>query len=278
MIHNKLVLREQFPDVTLTSYVCALNTNARHDPRPAIVICPGGGYSDLSSLEAEPIARQYLAVGYNVFILRYSVGQNAADHNPLIEVAMAVKYVREHAEAHHTDPNRIFTCGFSSGGHLAASAGVLWNHPAIREALGIESGIVPEGINRPNGIILCYPVITSAPCGHRNSFKRLCGKSDPTDEETAEFSLELRVDETTPPAFIWHTAADRGVSVRNSLMLANALIEHGHRPELHIFPDGDHGLGLGTPETSGGNPRLVVPHVTPWMKLSIAWIEDTFQK
>ncbi len=232
MIHESFILREQFPDVTLTTYVCDTDTNYRHAPRPAIVICPGGGYSDLSAFEAEPIARQYLVAGYNVFILRYSVGENAAHYNPLIEVAMAVKYVREHAEEHHTDPNRM---------------------------------------------ILCYPVITSAPGGHRHSFKRLCGKPDPTDEEAAEFSLELHVDETTPPAFLWHTVADRGVSVKNSLLMASALIEHGIHPELHIFPEGAHGLGLGSCETNGGDPHLLVPHVTPWMALSIAWIEDTFQ-
>jgi acetyl esterase/lipase len=90
------------------------------------------------------------------------------------------------------------------------------------------------------------------------------------------FSLELHVDETTPPAFIWHTCGDRGVSVQNSLLMANALIVKGIRSELHIFPDGPHGLALGTPETSLGNPDLNLPHVAPWSDLSIAWINDQF--
>ena len=276
MIHKRFILREQFPDATLTTYICDPDTNERLAPRPAVIICPGGGYTDLCPREAEPIARKYLAAGCNAFVLHYSIGDNAANYNPLIEVAMAIKYVREHAEAHHTDPNRIFTCGFSSGGHLAGSAGVLWNHTAVRQALGIDEGLAPEGINRPNGMILCYPVITSAPCGHQNSFKRLCGKKDPSAEEAAEFSLELHVNETTPPAFIWHTCADRGVRVQNSLFLANAMLEKGIHPELHLFPEGEHGLGLGSVETAGGHPHLVVPHVTPWIDLSIAWIKDMF--
>ena len=276
MIHESFILREQFPDATLTSYIHDANTNSNHPSRPAIVVCPGGGYTDLSPFEAEPIASRYFAAGYNVFILRYSVGKNAANYNPLIEVAMAVQYVREHAAEHHTNPDRIFTCGFSSGGHLACSAGVLWNHPAVRQAIGIDAGLAPEGINRPNGMILCYPVISSGPDGHKGSFKQLCDKDEPSAEEASEFSLELHVDETTPPAFIWHTCADRGVRVQNSLLLASAMLKNGIRPELHLFPEGAHGLGLGTQETSDGHPHLVVPHVTPWMDLSIAWIEDMF--
>ena len=36
--------------------------------RPAIVICPGGGYDNLSRREADPVAEPYFAAGYHVFI------------------------------------------------------------------------------------------------------------------------------------------------------------------------------------------------------------------
>ncbi len=276
MIYQTINLFEEFSDATLTTYVCDLSANKGVPPRPAVVICPGGGYVNLTPREGEPIARKYLSAGFNAFVLSYSTDEKAANYKPLIEVAKAIQYVREHAEEHHSDPDRVFVCGFSAGGHLAASAGVLWNHPAVREALGIDEGRAPEGINRPNGMILCYPVITSGPYAHLSSFKRLCGNREPSAEEMRPFSLELHIDDTTPPAFIWHTCADTGVPVQNSMLFASALIEKGHRPELHIFPDGPHGLSLGTVDTCYGKDILIVPHITPWADLSIAWVNDLF--
>lgn len=275
MLHETIVLRPDFPDATLTSYVCDFAAELKSAPRPAVIVCPGGSYRGLSEREAEPIARKYLAAGYNTYVLRYSVGDNAANCNPLIEVALSVKYVREHAAAHNVAPDRIFVCGFSAGGHLAASSGILWNDPVVREALGIDRGEAPEGINRPNGMILCYPVITAGRGMHLNSFRYLSGTKEPSPEQFARFSLELHVDDTTPPAFLWHTFADTGVSVRNSLVLMDALLEHGVPFESHVFPTGVHGLSLGTEETAT-HPELLVPHVTPWMDLSVAWIRDMF--
>ena len=41
--------------------------------RPAIVLCPGGGYRFTSDREAEAVAMQFLAAGIHVAILRYTV-------------------------------------------------------------------------------------------------------------------------------------------------------------------------------------------------------------
>lgn len=276
MLYETITLRQDFPDATLTSYVCGFAEKLHTSPRPAVIVCPGGAYCDLSEREAEPIARAYAAAGCNTYILRYSVGEMAANCNPLIEAALSIQYVREHAAEHNTDPTRIFICGFSAGGHLAASAGILWNDPVVRNALGIEQGRVPEGINRPNGMILCYPVITCGRGMHRLSFCRLAGTDEPTPEQFQRFSLELHVDDTTPPAFFWHTFADASVSVRNSLVLMDAMLEHGIPFESHVFPTGVHGLSLGTEETAVNNPKYIEPHITPWMDLSIRWIKDMF--
>ena len=51
------------------------NTNQR---RPAVVVCPGGGYYMTSDREAEPIALSFAAAGYHAFVLRYSVSPCAS--------------------------------------------------------------------------------------------------------------------------------------------------------------------------------------------------------
>ncbi len=265
-----------FDDASLTSYCVSNTTELKQTKRRAVIVCPGGGYSHLSDRENEPIAMQYLAAGFAVFVLRYSIKENAACYRPLREAALAIKYVRENAERYNVDPQYVFTCGFSAGGHCAASAGILWNHKAVQEQLGCED----TSIARPTGMILAYPVITTGPLTHLHTSQRLCGKPlveerNFTDEEGAPFSLELHVNETTPPAFIWHTFADQAVPVQNSLMLANAYVNAGVPCELHIYPTGRHGLALCNEQTmSGHGEKYIIPHNEGWMQLSIAWARE----
>ena len=272
MFYQKFQLSEKYPDATLTAYVCA--NDYKVAPRPAVIVCPGGGYSGLSPREAEPIVRHFFAKGMNCYLLEYSVGEGAKDYAPLIEAALAIKMVRERAAEDNTNPEKIYILGFSAGGHLAASAGVLWNIPEVRDAVGVTAGVSPEGINRPDGMILCYPVITAGEYTHKGSAKRVSGKEELTEEDIRKFSMELNVDGTTPPAFIWHTFSDKTVPVKNTLLFANALTEAGVPFECHIFPEGAHGLALCNEETADGNAAFIVPHADIWADLAVKWIKD----
>ena len=276
MICETISLNEKNPLATLTSFICDSDLELKADPRPAMIVCPGGGYHFLSAREGEPFVRKFLGEGMNVYLLKYSIGEFACDYNPLIEAARAIKYVRENAEAHNTDPEKVFIMGFSAGGHLAASSGILWNIPEVRDAIGVTDGSAPEGINRPTGMILSYPVISGGEYSHKGSFHYLCGTKEPTEEQLAKFSLELHVDETSSPAFIWHTVTDKTVPVKNSIMITEALIEHGVPCETHIFPEGVHGLALANKETWSQNKANLVPHVEIWTELAIRWIRDQF--
>ena len=75
-------------------------------------------------------------------------------------------------------------------------------------------------------------------------------------------SLELNVHKDMPPVFLWHTANDKSVPVENSLLFAGALSAHSVPFELHVYPDGPHGMGL------GGND----PHVATWVSLCVEWL------
>ena len=110
--------------------------------RPLILLCPGGGYVMTSDREAEPIAMQFLAAGFHVAILRYSVAP-ARYPVALREVAWSMAWLRTHAEEYHIDKNRIITMGFSAGGHLAASYGDFWkNHEFLAKELGVDAELL----------------------------------------------------------------------------------------------------------------------------------------
>ncbi len=261
---QKTVLFPGFDDARLVPITDF--TKSVQSPRPAVIVCPGGGYNALAHHEGPPVAEKFDAAGIAAFVLYYSIGELACDYRPLSEIALAIAHLRTHAREYGIDPDRIFTCGFSAGGHLAASAGVLWSTPALAPVLaGLETGI-----NRPTGMILCYPVITAEPAyTHEGTIRRVCGKKAPTAMERYPFSLEKHVDATTPPAFFWHTCADTGVPFENSVLLATALRHEGIPFELHIFPEGKHGEGL-----CDGSYGGCTPHNACWIDLAIRWVWD----
>lgn len=233
--------------------------------RPAVIICPGGGYHFLSDREAEPIAIRLNALGLNAFILRYSVAP-ALYPIPQKQLAMAVHTVRSRSELFLTDPDSIFVAGFSAGGHLAASLGILWQDKACYSGLGLS----PEQI-RPTGMILSYPVITSGEYAHRNSF--LCLLGEKHDLLYEELSLEKRVGKDAVPAFIWHTCEDDLVPVENSLLLAAALRRHHVSMELHIYPSGRHGLSLSSDQVYGPDAVSAIrPECQAWIDMAARWV------
>lgn len=228
--------------------------------RPAIVICPGGGYSGTCDREAEPIALRFNALGCHTFVLRYNC-RPARYPVALLELATAVAEIRSHAAEWHIDPDRILVLGFSAGGHLAASLGMFWNREPV------NSLPLPTDLVKPNGMILCYPVISSGKFANRGSFENLLG-TDPDPTLLARMSLEEQVTADTPPAFIWHTYDDGCVPVQNALLLATAMREQDIPLELHIYPHGEHGLALANDQTARD-----VPACQNWPELTAAWIK-----
>ncbi len=230
--------------------------------KPLVLVCPGGAYSYCSDREAEPIAAKYLAAGFHAAVLRYHCAP-AIFPTALLELAWSVKTIRKFAKQWHVNPDAVFVCGFSAGGHLAASLGTLWNETFLQKALG-------NGEWMPNGQILGYPVITMGEYTHQGSRENLIG-GRMSDEMTHLLSLEERVDEHTVPTFLWHTAEDGAVPVQNSLMYAAALASHHVPFELHVFEKGAHGLSTCEDITSDlGNET--VPDNQSWVDMSIRFI------
>ena len=246
--------------------------SAYKDRRPAVIVLPGGGYSGLANHEGEPIALRFAAQGICAFVLKYSVKPNGAVFpQALCEALTAVKYVRDHAEEFGIDPNNIATLGFSAGGHLSASTGVLWNEDCLDGSL--------EGARRayrPDKIIPCYPVISNDPeTGHKGSFGNLFCKTyeELTQAELDQTCLEKHVDNESSPAFLWITAEDKAVNPLNPLYFAAEYIKHKIPCEFYMYPHGPHGIGLadhmGTDCTYGEGYEA-----KDWMEKAIRFMYD----
>lgn len=259
----------EYSGATLTTYISNDEPELMMPPRTALLIFPGGGYHWLSDREAEPIAKTFFGAGFNCFILRYSLNEDACFPKPLVEASLAMKHIRENAQAYNIDPERVFAIGFSAGGHLAASLGTLWHKDYV-----YENAPMPYGMNKPTGTILSYPVINGGPFAHRGSFDNLCGEGRNDPAVIEKYSIDRQVSEKTVPAFIWHTTDDEIVPVQNSLMMASALTAHNIPYEMHIYPSGPHGMSLCNAETWCGIPEKKNDYMSGWVRDAIHWIKS----
>ena len=287
MLMETVTLWSDRSDVKLTTYVTLPDPGWPFPafPRPAVIVCPGGAYLDLSDAEGSPIALDLASRGYQAFVLEYSVRTRVSDRKlvrypaQLVDLAKAVATLRQNAARWNLDPQHIVIMGFSAGGHLCASYAVHWHEPWFSETLGVDSELL-----RPSAAVLGYPIADyvlqdgafSEPSPMmRASNRALFGETAPSREELERLSPCLHVTEHTPPVFLMHAADDSMVPVGNSLRMAQALSDAKIPYELHIFQQGDHGFGNGHPMDrpweSHRNRACAV-----WLDLAHTWLLKQF--
>lgn len=223
-----------------------------------IVICPGGGYVHRADHEGKGYAEFLNEHGMDAFVLQYRV----APYKFPVELADArrsIRFVRSNAEKFGINPDKIGMMGSSAGGHLTALT------CTYRDKIDFENeDDIDEFDYLPNFQILCYPVValSDVEITHLGSTYNLAGEDN--KELWEKLDPILIADEKTPKAFIWHTSNDAGVNVCNSLRYGEQLRKHNIPFEIHVFPDGPHGLGL-VPNA---------PHVAQWKGLFINWLKE----
>lgn len=290
MYVNTMKLYKDREDVTLMAYVLDDSVEMlRGKMRPAILICPGGGYLNCSDREAEPVAMRFAAMGYHVFVLRYSTylegGYDIPDlavakmkahcqfPNPMLEIGKAVLAIREHADEWLVDTEQIALCGFSAGAHNCAMYSVYWNSDYFKNYFEMDVNVF-----RPAALILSYPVtdytymkewMSATTDIMMKSFFEISslaftGKVELTDEMAEVISPTLHVGSQTPPTFIWSTATDEMVPIEHTYRLAGALAKAGIAHEVHVFENGPHGMGLAD-KSSAGRTEDVNPVAAQWI-------------
>lgn len=261
MYIETIPLWEDRKDVTLTTFLsqdAPFIAEKFPKKRPAVIVCPGGGYRRCPrhDNEGDPVAMAFAIDGYQTFVLEYSVADFAPIEKTLFpaqlrDLGKAMLTVRDHAQEWGIDTEKISVIGFSAGGHLCGMLATSWHRPVLSEYFHRD----PEEF-KPLTAMLIYPV---ADYVEQEKFRKsrpdlrdnfdmnthVFGKADPDLEAQKENSPAWLVSEYTVPVFIAAAQNDGLVTAKNSLSLALRLQEQGIPYELHMFELGDHGFGLG---------------------------------
>lgn len=239
---NNGILRLTDVNVPELAYFPAKEEGAR----PAVLVCPGGGYSILAyNHEGVEIAEALNKIGFSAFVLKYRCpGQRDA---ALMDAQRALSLIRSKAEEWKIDPKRLGIMGFSAGANLTCRVSTHHQHRAY--AAVDEADVFSC---RPDFSLPIYP------------WMLVVGENK---EKTLPVTLrgDFPVDETTPPAFIVQTEDDFA-HVENSLAYYAALKYAGVMAEMHLFPKGGHGYGIRPHGTD----------VDGWEALAAKWLIRNF--
>ncbi len=255
----RIFLREQDNNSAFQPYLDCFLHDGAGSPLGAVLVLPGGGYTHRALHEGDPIARKFNTLGFHTFVLQYRV---MPDKYPAaqLDVMRAIKIIRSRAEEFRLNPDQIAVLGFSAGGHLAACAGLL--HARFDEKCGDAADEVSA---RPDALVLCYAVNSTTDTYIKNPERQLPEGTPYCFADGTPIDPDTMVSADTPPAFVWHTATDPVVPASTSVNFANAMWKCGNTCELHIFPKGLHGRGLG----------LGHKDIHRWPELAAEFLETT---
>ena len=230
-----------------------------------IIVACGGGFETRTGCEGFHVAKYFVEAGFNCAILTYRLKPYGRKH-AMMDMQRAIRLIRARKEELHVT-DQIICMGFSAGGMLAGNC-------ATHFDLGIKDSNDPidKESCRPDGIVLGYGAFTFAanpPGFFIDPFgSKIMNPFFANKEELLYYSPEINIKPDTPPFFIWQTNSD---DPRNSFNFGKALTANGVPFEMHLFPQGVHGMALADGNNDLG---LAYPQVQQWATLCVGWLNN----
>lgn len=174
------------------------------DAKPAIIYFFGGAFLTGSPAQFEQHCQYFASRGIVAIAADYRVikrnGGNAL--NCIYDAKSAVRYVREHAEELHVDPNKIILSGGSAGTFLALSCAI--DDPKWQDASDNTSISC-----KPNAMILLNPVVNAM----EHKFRIEKFKDNVNDSLDMSHAKEVdpltHISSGMPPMIMFHGTADK---------------------------------------------------------------------
>lgn len=234
---------------------------AKEERKPmAVIIIPGGGYRHLTyDLGGYSYAKWLNTLGISAFVLNYrlptSPDLKQREIGPLQDIQAAIKLIRKNATQYGISPDQIGVLGTSAGGHLAAMVSNISQDYTELKGDWLNYSTIP------NFAILVSPVIDLGEFAHKGSRDNLLGLNA-SQEKIAEYSMQNRVTEKTPPTILFHAQNDNAVPVINSILYYESMIKNKVKGAMFIFPEGEHNIGISNKTELTDN----------WKKICADWL------
>jgi len=223
---------------------------------PAVIILPGGGYVYTTPYEGAPVAAKINIFDCQSFVLDYTAYTNKLQvtNDMMLEVVnKSIDLLNENADEWYIVTSRMYLCGFSAGGHVAALAVNRYSDDIDLVILGyaaldlkqntIDTANLDKGFD---GDLLAILKLFTV---------------KPIDSVSAK----------TPRTFLWHMFGDAQVSVVSSYEYVQKLVEEGVPCEGHVYQRGKHGISL-TSRASAKSPENIDAQIASWVQLVGEWI------
>ena len=228
--------------------------------RGTIIVAPGGGFESITGCEGMNVALYFAERGFNTAVLSYRL-KPYTRYDALADMQRAIRRLRA-AREELGITERIAVMGFSAGGMLGGNVATHYDsgNPEAEDPVERVSC-------RPDAAVIAYGAFafSTYPQGFLGFFHNPFVQNR---EELYYFAPEANITPETPPMFIWQTNSD---DPRHSMALGSALQQAGVAFEMHLFPQGVHGLGLADGEN---DLAMAIPHVARWAELCGEWLEE----
>jgi acetyl esterase/lipase len=236
--------------VTNITYLRASNWEAKLDvytpqsagPHPTVLHIHGGGWVGGSRESVVLRALPFLEMGFAVVNVSYRLGQIAEAPAAVEDCLCALRWIIRNAKEYRFDVNRIIVTGYSAGGHLALTTGMIPASQGLdRQCPGSEDLKVAAIVNW-YGITDVADLLDGA--NMRSYAVQWLGGGRPERErlEVAQRVSPLTyVRKDLPPVLTIHGDADPTVPYAHATRLSSALQKAGVPAELVTIPQGRHG-------------------------------------
>lgn len=253
MIINQIPLSDFNESVYLTAYLHTREPN-RFEPelaRPAVIICPGGAYMGINEAEAEYLSLQFMAAGFQTFVLNYSIGAPYARlPMPINDLERAHEHVVSNLDLYKIAKGQIAICGLSAGAHLASLVSARFDAAILVHPILDLSMIADYGRRTSDATSAMVDMM----------FTAMLGNPSPNHDTLFAFSSISHIKTNTPPTLIIKSMLDDWSTHAQVAEYLEVCLEKGVKAKAITSTQSNHGDYTGT-----------------WIQDALTWLDSQFK-
>ena len=227
-------------DPDFRPYIVTFPVQEGTEVKGAVLICAGGAFQFRSDqMEGTPVAQALSELGYQSFVVNYRLRPYTQEEGAL-DLARAVRFVRQNADVYGIDDKDIAVMGFSAGGILAGE--MLLNFDGTVNGTALDGDYIPDALDE-----------VSADAAADGMIYSFYGRLSVASKDVEKFSAS-----DLPPTYFCYGTRDP--FVREFEACIDALQKAGVPVEVDVLEGRPHGYGY----TQG------------WIPAYAEWLENVF--